>query len=128
VSHRTVNLIRILIGNGNGTIRETNPIRILNPCVRMKVADVNDDKRLDILVLHFSNQTIGVSLRCRNGTFYQPMYFSVGTLPSCFAISDFNRDRCKDIVVTNAVAGTISALLGFGNGSFMTQQVFSAGM
>jgi predicted Zn-dependent protease with MMP-like domain len=114
--------ICILLGNGGGlfipfktysTGPDSNPQDVTT-------GDLNNDGRLDIIVVNDGTDNVGVFLGYGDGTFINQMTYStgLGSNPSCVEVGDFNGDNRLDIVVANAGTDTVLVLLGYGNGMF----------
>lgn len=81
-------------------------------------ADVNGDRRLDLVVANSGSNTVSVLLGNGDGTFQPPVGYGVGSGPYSVAIGDFNGDGRLDLVVANNGSNDVSVLLGNGDGTF----------
>jgi hypothetical protein len=79
---------------------DPNPFEIKN-------ADMDQDGHLDLVIAHFSSQTISIYLGHGNGNFSPPTVLSPGNWVVDLALGDFNSDGTPDI----AFAGTGGAHL-----------------
>ncbi len=95
--------------------------------VSVVIADLNNDKRLDIIVGNFLDGAIPIFLGYGNGTFSNYMIVLSLDNPgiSSVAVGDFNNDNQTDIVTANYWAYSISVFLGYGNGLFSNPTTFS---
>jgi hypothetical protein len=93
------------------------------------IADLNNDKQLDIIVGNFGTNTVNIFLEYGNGTFSsQPIYSTLDDPGiSSVAVGDFNNDSQPDIVVTNYWTYTFSVFLGYGNGTFSNPTIVPTG-
>ncbi|CAF2802312.1 unnamed protein product, partial [Rotaria sp. Silwood2] len=101
------------------------------------VGNFNNDKYLDVAVVFYTTNNLGIFLGDGNGSFNTPlifsttmnsnpysfadvMTFSTGTssMPCSVAVADFTNDGLIDIVVTNIGTHDIGIFYGYGNGSF----------
>jgi hypothetical protein len=143
--------VDVLLGNGDGTLQppltydsggsSPDPSNV----EAVKVADVNGDGKLDLIVANqypptaccdpSKNGLVGVLLGNGDGTF-QPVvtYGSGGYFASSVAIADVNSDGMQDLLVANQCvsgadcnSGTVSILLGDGTGAFGAAQTFASG-
>src|SRR5438477_47417 len=86
------------------------------------IADVNGDRRPDIIVANMEEETVSVLLNdggrrgARVGT---RQMFAVGKRPyERLRTADFNQDGRPDLVTTNLDDQTVTILLGDGKGDF----------
>jgi hypothetical protein len=97
--------IYVLVGLDNGnfesqktyhTSDESNPSSV-------DVVDLNDDDRLDIVVINFETNNIGVLLGYGNESFMTQISYSTGyqSKPRSVAIADLNNDNQLDTIVAN---------------------------
>jgi hypothetical protein len=91
------------------------------------VGDVNNDIQLDIVVVNWFDDNVGVLLGYGNGSFANQLTYSTGSYPVSVAVGDFNNDNRLDIVVANQNGNSVGVLLGYGNGSFANQLTYSTG-
>ncbi|CAF4831166.1 unnamed protein product [Rotaria sp. Silwood1] len=86
--------------------------------------DFNNDSLLDIVVVNYGTNNIGVLLGYGNGTFGNQMVLSTGlnSHPYSITIHDFNRDGQADIAVANYDTKNLVTFLGSGNGTFENQE------
>lgn len=95
--------------------------------VRMCLADVNRDGRLDAIVVERATNSVRVFLGNGDGTFVPGgAGFNTGTNPSNVIAADINGDGNTDLIVANYSDGTIGVLLGTGNGTFFPMQSYPA--
>ncbi|CAF1461237.1 unnamed protein product [Adineta steineri] len=93
------------------------------------VADVNNDKKLDIVVANYGTNNIDIFLGYDNNTFSPEITYSTGNYsrPYSVTIGDFNNDKQLDIVVTISGTNNIGIFLNYGNGIFSSQITYSTG-
>jgi hypothetical protein len=121
--------ISVLLGNGDGTFRETNDAYVgVSVVTSVAVGDFNNDHIPDLVVNGFApgGSAVSVLLGNGNGTFQAPQLLLPGAQVLSVGVGDFNRDGNLDIVTANF--GTVSVLLGNGNGTFQAPLNFSAGV
>ncbi len=128
--------VSVLLGNGDGTFQNQTayPLPAGQHPVAVAVADVNDDGRLDLIVLNdflsvsSPYSTVSVLLGNGDGTFQpQKTVFKGDGLYTSLAVADLNGDGTPDIVVTNFTKNTISVLMGNGDGTFQAPEIIAVG-
>jgi hypothetical protein len=55
--------------------------------------------------------------------FHAPVFYAVGTGPTCIVTADFNADSIPDLITCNMGSNNLSVLLGNGDGTFNAQIV-----
>jgi hypothetical protein len=97
----------------------------------LKVADVNADGKLDLLVANAGANTLSLRLGKGDGTFQAatdiPISANTAAVAATIATADLNGDAQLDIVVTLPAQSQISVLLNNGNGTFATPVQYAAG-
>ena len=92
------------------------------------VADVNGDRKPDIVVANEDSDSVGVLLGNGDGTFAVAVAYDSGGLDAfSVAVADVNGDRKPDIVVANVNSGTVGVLLGNGDGTFQKAVTYFSG-
>ena len=84
------------------------------------VGDFNRDGQLDLAVVNFDTDSVGILLGYDNGSFAGPLLLSTGdaSSPIAVAVEDFNNDGLPDVAVANYGTSSIGVFLGYGNGLF----------
>jgi hypothetical protein len=131
VANFLTNNVGVFLGYGDGTFStQTTHSTGSNsgPC-SVAVGDLNNDRRLDIVVANYGTGTIGISLGYGDGTFSNLMTYSVGSNSNSLSItiSDLNKDSRLDIVVANYWTCNIGILFGYGDGTFSNETIYSTG-
>ncbi|CAF3705816.1 unnamed protein product [Adineta steineri] len=123
------NEIVILFGFGNeifllGKSYSTN---INSIPYKLAITDLNNDKKLDILVTNFGSNNIGIFFGYDYEYFGGMTTYSTGqnSNPHSIAIADFNQDKQLDIVVANYGTSNIQIFIGFNNGTFNSMITYS---
>ncbi|CAF1240880.1 unnamed protein product [Rotaria sordida] len=133
VSNQDSRNVIIYFGYGNGTFSPQKPIPISPESLltMIAIADLNNDKILDIVVADVANGygNISVLYGYGSGQFATLKTYSTGayTYPSSFVISDFNNDSRIDLAVLNPTTATIIIMFRDKSTPFATQTHFSTG-
>ncbi|CAF1433358.1 unnamed protein product [Adineta steineri] len=121
----------ILSGYDNGTFtsQQTYPTKGLSNPHTIAVGDVNNDNRLDVIVVNYWSNNVEIFLGFSNGTFSSNASYKTGTSsnPYSVAVGHFNDDKWLDIVVANYGSNSIGIFLGYGNATFSSQTTYSTG-
>ncbi|CAF4123640.1 unnamed protein product [Rotaria sp. Silwood2] len=122
--------IDVRLGHCNGTFGDpiTYKTDTLSHLSSIAVGDFDNDTRVDIVVVNYGYNNIGVLLGYKNGSFANQRTYSTGSRPTSVAVGDLNKDDRLDIVVTNSNGISVSVLLGHGNGFFTHQTTYSTGL
>lgn len=116
--------VSVLLGKGDGTFESYVATQIANNgCGAIAAADLNQDKKGDLVCGSWPYYPGGVSVLVGNGdgTFSSPIFYPiqpVGNGPNVVAIADFNGDGKADIVSANYDGYDTSVFLGNGDGTF----------
>ena len=116
--------ISLFLGAGDGTFAHGRDLSGPDEPARIAVADLNGDKRLDIILTHFGVTDAGwtgsddlvVLLAKKDGTFKR-LVRPHGSSPGALAIGDFNNDDNSDLA-TAGYADHASVFIGHGDGTF----------
>ena len=94
-------------------------LRIVSRCT-----DINNDKRMDIVVSNEVDNSVSVLLGDGSGNFTEPLNnpFSVGKYPCSLFVIDVNSDNKKDIITANWGSNNVSILFGDGTGEFTEEK------
>ena len=90
------------------------------------VDDVNNDNCLDIVVINYRSDSMGIFVGDCNGTFQMVSLYKTetGWRPDGVAIDDFNRDNHADLAITYAGYNGLSVYFADGNGHFSPSQTY----
>jgi hypothetical protein len=118
--------VGVLLGNGDGSFQPTVAYGSGGGfALSLVIADVNRDKKPDLVVTNVYSNTIGVLLGNGDGTFQPAVaYDSGGQGIVSLVVTDVNNDGSPDLVVTNCGLvfcpgnGEVGVLLGNSDGTF----------
>jgi hypothetical protein len=132
--------VGVLLGNGDGTFQPVvTYATAVGTAQGLAVADVNGDRKLDLLVpstcgLPQSCPTSGVNVLLGNGdgTFQAAVLYGTGADgASAIAVSDVNGDGKLDLLVTTSsnsfTIPEVGVLLGNGDGTFQPVAFYGTG-
>ena len=96
----------------------------------LAVADVNGDRKPDLLLVNTTSNTVSVLLGMGTGSFGAATTFSTGvdSRPLSLAVADVNGDGKADVLTANSYADAVGVLLGTGTGSFGAVTQVSTGV
>ncbi|CAF2739210.1 unnamed protein product [Rotaria sp. Silwood2] len=127
-----LNSIGLFTGYGNGTFRKMVAYSTGTGSLPryVTVGDMNNDNRLDIIMVNYGTNDVIIYFGYKNGVYYEGKPYSIGNEagPISLAIGDFNNDGRSDFVVANLMADEIGVFLGYGSelfGSLVTYDVGS---
>src|SRR2546423_8252698 len=124
IANHGVKSVTVLLGNGKGqfSFAPGSPFSVAsNPHPHgIAVADFNGDKKPDIAIDSWAENTMLVIFGKGDGTFQTPgVKFDVGRWPyQRLRTADVNEDGNADIITSNFTDGTVSILLGDGHRNF----------
>ncbi|CAF3165707.1 unnamed protein product [Rotaria sp. Silwood2] len=119
----------ILLGHGNGTFANatTYYANIIVLPILVAIGDLNNDKKLDVVVTDASSDNVVVLLGHGNGTFLDAMTSSLDrySAPNAVCLVDLNNDTYLDVIVSTLDDSFVGILLGYGNGTFQKMTKYS---
>ncbi len=129
VANSNSTFLSILLGNGAGSFSAGANIDLTgtNKARTVKIGDLNNDNKLDLIVGLVGQAKIAVLLGSGPSTFAAPITYDVGPDPTSIAVADYDGDAKYDIATANFGQRTISILRGNGDGTFAAQKVFDTG-
>lgn len=114
------NLSILLQGTKNDTFALASPVG-LNGAGRPQavvVADLDGDRRSDLVIATAGSDDIVVLRGNGDGTFAPGQRFRVRDRPLALAVADLNGDGALDVVTANANSDDVVVLFGLGDGTF----------
>ena len=124
--------ICILLGNGNGTFADQtiSPTGSVSDPADMVLGYFNRDNHIDLAIITYHTNNIGIWLGNGNGTFAQeaPFPLKLDCRSKSIATGDFNRDGQLDLALACEFTNNVVVFFGTGNGTFSGQIVLSTGL
>ncbi|CAF1085715.1 unnamed protein product [Adineta ricciae] len=121
--------ISIHFGNGDGSFTDyiTYSTESESYPVDITLNDLNNDSNLDIIVVNYNQNNVGIFYGYGNGSVANQITISTGSqsYPNAARVGDFNNDKKLDIVTVNHGTYTISILLNYGNNSFSNPTTYN---
>ncbi|CAF0890659.1 unnamed protein product [Adineta steineri] len=118
----------ILLGDGNETFQTQNMVSqfLRGDPQQISVIDVNNDKKVDIVMIREDDCNIYVMFGIGNATFSSEIILSVVVYCELrgFVVGDVNNDSYFDIVVDDYKSSHIYVFFGKANGKFQLQKWF----
>ena len=112
-----IGIVNVLLGFGNGSFHDPLSFFVSRSSIDVTVGHLNNDNRLDILVVNYSDDNMSIFLGYGNGSFANYILCYTGHNPNFAAVADFNADGRSDIVVANygdiGISVFISSLIDF---------------
>ena len=134
--------VTVLLGNGDGTFRQSSFTTSLSFGFAVATGDFNGDGKPDFVLTTYYGDcgggTVTVFLGKGGGSFTEGAQYTVGYAPMSIAVGDFNGDGNLDIVTsvapsalvapcTGAAGNNVSVLLGNGDGTFQGPANYAVG-
>ena len=126
--------VSVFLGNADGTYRSAATYTLGSGPVAVTLADLNGDKKLDLVAINRQDKTLSVLLGNGDGTFQSQQSYSLAANPSALIVGDFNGDGNADVAVTTdcglntcTQAGSVRILLGRGDGSVVESTSYPVG-
>ena len=126
--------VSVLLAVGDGTYKFAASYPLGAGPLSVALADVNGDKKLDLIAVNRGDKSVSVLLGNGDGTFQSALTYPAGNSPMSVAVGDFNKDGKPDLAIagdcgssTCAQPGEVSVLLGNGDGSFQSAATYAVG-
>ncbi len=117
--------ILLATGGGNFAPEQRVDVRLMPPILAagdfrsaIKLVDVNNDGKLDLIVSNTADANVAVALGSGNGTFARRQLVTVSNHPQDFDAADLNGDGRPDFFTADGNDSTATIRLGLGDGTF----------
>lgn len=118
-NNTSLGTVQILLGNGDGTFAAGGSYNSGGNTPRtVKIADLNSDGKLDIVVANYGSSTVGILYGDGTGRFSAVTAYSTVGSTQGLAVGDFNADGKLDIATTGWGTGTVGLLLSNSGGGY----------
>jgi uncharacterized repeat protein (TIGR01451 family) len=115
--------VTIFLGHGDGSFTQASgsPIAVSGTAYFVAAADVNQDGKLDLVVLGEDASKANILLGNGQGQFTSApgSPFATGSGPRWVAIGDFNGDNKPDLAIVNSNDNNVRIYSGAGDGTFL---------
>ncbi|MFY0581717.1 FG-GAP repeat domain-containing protein [Cystobacter fuscus] len=123
VLHGSSGPARLLLGNGDGTLRPAVALSLGALVDHVESGDVNGDGKPDLVFIAVSETSSGREARLLigrgDGTFEPPVSLATGSLLRQAVLADLDRDGKLDVMVLRSGTGVgAQVLMGRGDGTF----------
>ena len=126
--------VSVLLAVGDGTYKFAASYPLGAGPLSVALADVNGDKKLDLIAVNRGDKSVSVLLGNGDGTFQSALTYAAGNSPVSVAVGDFNKDGKPDLAIAGdcgssacAQPGNVSVLFGNGDGSFQSAATYAVG-
>jgi hypothetical protein len=126
-------MVKILLGNGDGTFRDgpmildTGGLAVFG----LAVADFNGQGHDDLAAtVGYPSSSLHIYMGLGHGLFYDGGTYACGDSANGIAVGDFNADGIPDLAISNGAqvsVGGVTVMLGNGDGSFQSPQFYQLG-
>jgi hypothetical protein len=91
------------------------------------VGDLNNDKKLDLVVANHKNHSVNILFGNGDGRFHNQTMHTVGSHPTWVIVADFNNDSKLDLAVATTDDVGVTILFGNGDGTFHNKAKLAVG-
>ena len=124
----------VFLAQLDGTYKAASTITLGNGPVGVALADLNGDKKLDLLAINQTDKSLMVMLGNGDGTFGAPQLYTLSASPRALYVADFNGDGKPDLAIasdcgqaTCSQPGSVDIWLGHGDGSLAASASYTVG-
>jgi hypothetical protein len=125
VSCASAGTATVFLANPDGTYRAASTLALGSGPVALGLADVNGDKKLDLVALNRNDKTLAVLLGNGDGTFGKAQLYSLADSPHALFVGDLNGDGIPDLAIVSDCGqaactqpGALDIWLGHAGGTF----------
>ncbi|HLY16511.1 MAG TPA: VCBS repeat-containing protein [Bryobacteraceae bacterium] len=111
-------LVKILLGNGDGTFRDAGNLAVGNEPFALVAHDFNQDGKTDLAVANLASNNLSVLLGNGDGTFLPAVNYDAGNGPVGIRAGHFGGHGILDLVACADVSQAVLVFPGKGDGTF----------
>jgi len=126
--------VAVLLAGKDGSYAQAATYALGSGPVAVALADLNGDKKLDLLALNRNDKTLTAMPGNGDGTFGQAQSYTLANHPRALFVGDFNGDSKADVAIVSdcgqnacAQAGSLDIWLGNGDGTFAESASYTVG-
>jgi hypothetical protein len=120
------NFAKVLLGNGDGTFQDSQPIKVADGSLYLTAADLNGDGKSDIVTTSNTGD-VTVLLGNGDGTFQKPFTFQLVAGLGAVTAADFAGNGTQDLAILDRANNAVDVLMGNGDGTFQDPVAFGVG-
>ena len=110
--------VSVWVGNGDGSFHDPKDYPAGKRSLGVSLADFNNDRHTDLLVINGENDSFTALLGNGNATFQTGKDAGANAGPNFGLARDFNGDHMEDVAIVNLQSSDLSIVYGKGNGTF----------
>jgi hypothetical protein len=124
----------VFLAKSDGTYEQAGKYSLGSGPVSVSLADVNGDKKLDLIALNQNDKTLTIMPGLGDGKFGEPQTYALAANPRALFVGDLNGDGRPDLAIasdcgrsTCSEPGSLDVWLGQRDGSFTMSRSYSVG-
>jgi len=110
--------VSVWVGNGDGSFRAPKDYPAGKRSLGVSLADFNNDRHQDLLIINGENDSFTTLLGNGNATFQAGRDSGANAGPNFGLARDFNGDHVEDVAIVNLQSNDLSIIFGKGDGTF----------
>jgi hypothetical protein len=126
--------VAVFLAGQDGSYAQASTYALGSGPVAVALADLNGDKKLDLLALNRNDKTLTVMPGNGDGTFGQAQTYTLANHPRALFVGDFNGDSNADVAIVSdcgqhacTQAGSLDIWLGNGDGTLTESTSYPVG-
>jgi hypothetical protein len=126
--------VAVFLASQDGSYTQASTYALGSGPVAVALADLNGDKKLDLLALNRNDKTLTVMPGIGDGTFGQAQSYTLANHPRALFVGDFNGDSKADLAIVSdcgqracTQTGSLDIWLGNGDGTLTESTSYPVG-